>query len=108
QRSDPYPGAQFQVALPAPQLARGDVGALAAGLELGPYHVVGDQLVAGEGAEAAVARGDDPAAVADGIDRLADAVGDDLRMLDEVGRGVDHAGNQDELVRQLRLLERGV
>ena len=52
--------------------------------------------------------GDDAAAVAHRIDRLADPVGDDLGMLDEVRLGIDDARQQQELGRQLRPLQRRI
>ena len=63
------------------------------GLELLPDDVLGDELAAGEGAEAAIDRRDDAAAVTDRIDRFADTVGHHLGMLDEVGERIDHAGS---------------
>src|SRR5476651_653161 len=72
-----------------PQALSCDIRAFAAAPEFGPDHVLGHHRVAREGAEAAVARRDDPAAVAHGVDRFADAVGDHLGMLDVVGRGID-------------------
>src|SRR5262245_47284221 len=54
----------------APELAAGDVGALADRGELGPDHVGADHLAAGRGAEAAVGSGNDTAAVADRLHGL--------------------------------------
>src|SRR5882672_499818 len=93
-------GEEPSLTLP-PQAPGRELGAFAAALELGPHDLFGDQLGAGEGAEAAVAGGDDAAAVADGVDGLADAVGNDFGMLHEIRLGIDDAGQQQELLRQL-------
>src|SRR5471030_2958334 len=92
----------------SPQPLGCDIRHLAAAPELGPDDVLGHHRVARESAEAAVARRDDPAAVAHGVDRLADAVGDHLGMLDVVGRRIDHARQQQEPGRQLGALQRRI
>ncbi len=76
--------------------------------ELQPHDAGRDPFAAGEGAEAAVGRGDDALAVADGRDRFLDAARDHFRVLDEVRGGLDHAGDQDHVLRQRVLLERRV
>src|SRR5712691_5700443 len=56
----------------APQPPRGDVGALANRFELKPYRRLDHPFALGEGAEAAIGRGDHALAVADGRNRLLD------------------------------------
>ena len=70
-------------------------------LELGDLRI--DLAVAGEGAEAAVGAGDD-ALAADHVGEAHDALRHQFGMLDIVGAGVDHAGQQDLVVRQLDVL----
>src|SRR5947207_1753672 len=88
------------VLLLCPQPARGEVGPLAQRAELRPRHALLDQLRARECAEATVDAGDDAAAIADRLDDGHDAVRHDLRMLDDVGRGVDDAGHEQHPIRQ--------
>src|SRR5262245_5325743 len=65
---------------------------------------VGVELaVAGESPEAAIAAGDH-ALAADDVGKAADALRDELGMLDVVGRGVEHARYQDLVVGQLDML----
>src|ERR1700692_1664422 len=49
-----------------PKPRRRDIGAVADRFELEPHHRLDHPFAPGEGAEAAVGRGDDPLAVADG------------------------------------------
>src|SRR5207245_4405607 len=74
-----------------PQPLGRQVRALAQRAQLRPHDAFFDQLGAGEGAEAAVDAREDPRAVADGGDGRGDAVGDDFRVLDDVGRRGDAA-----------------
>src|SRR5436305_1375102 len=67
-----------------PQLLEGDVG-----IEL---------AVAGKGTEPAIAAGDH-AFAPDDIGKAADALGDELAALDIIGRGLEHAWDQDLVIR---------
>jgi len=69
---------------------------------------VGHHLGAGEGAEAAVGRGDHPGPVAHRVHRRADAIGDHLRVLNVVRGGVDHSGQEQHRVRERMGLEHAV
>src|SRR5207253_3242724 len=55
--------------------------------------------VTGKGAKAAIAAGDHPLAP-DDVGELADALGDELGMLDIIGRGIEHSRYQDLVVGQ--------
>ena len=71
---------------------------------LGPHHVLGNELVAGEGAESAVGTGDHAPLVAHHLGIEADAVSDHFGVLQVVGGHVDHARDQDHgLGRRVRL-----
>src|SRR6185436_14036218 len=75
-----------------PKLLRRHPRAFGERSKLHPYDLGVDLDPAGEGAEAAIDTGDYIlAAGSPGI--LHDAVGDQLRMLDEVRGGIDHAGD---------------
>src|SRR5690606_3086011 len=82
-----------------PQALSGDAGALHQRVQLGP----GDLGVPYPGAEAAVCARDDVLPADDGGVAL-DAVGDELRRLDEVRVVADDAGDEDDAVRELRVL----
>src|SRR6202044_2982281 len=87
-----------------PEFAGGQVGAFGHGGELGPGDFGVDGHERGEGGEAAVGAGDhvlpaDEAGVAD------QALGDQFRVLDVVGGGVEHAGDEDLAVGQGDVLE---
>ena len=88
--------------------ARGNVGAFADRAQLEPDHRLDHPFAIGEGAEAAVGRGDDAFAVADGAHGFLDAGGDNLRMLDEIAGRLDHAGNEQHVLGQRMLLQRRV
>src|SRR5581483_8832566 len=75
-----------------PQPRRGDVGALAQRAQLQPHHRLYYPFAIGEGAEAAVRRGDDAFAIADDRDGLLDAPRHNLRVLDNIARRLDHPG----------------
>src|SRR3989442_1320784 len=77
-----------------PESPGGEIGALAEGAQLRPRHALLDELRAREGAEATVHAGEHARAVADRLGDGGDAIGDDLRMLDDVRRGVDDAGHE--------------
>src|SRR6185437_6195323 len=73
----------------------------------------GGELLEGDiGVELAIARESAEAAIGSGNHALApndrgeagDALGDELGMLDIIGRGVEHAGNEDLVRRQRDLL----
>src|SRR5207245_4189129 len=83
-----------------PQPLGRQVRALAQRAQLRPHDAFFDELGAGEGAEAAVDAREDPRAVADGGDGRGDAVGDDFRVLDDVGRRVDDARQKQHRVGQ--------
>src|SRR5712691_6851497 len=76
----------------APELVAGSPRALGQGPRLGPRDAPAHRVVVREGAEPAVGSGDDvlPAHRARGA---RDPVRHQLGMLDEVGRGVDDAGD---------------
>src|SRR5438445_6395344 len=84
----------------APQPLGRQVRPLAQRAQLRPHDAFFDELGAGEGAEAAVDAREDPRAVADGGDGRGDAVGDDFRVLDDVGRRVDDARQKQHRVGQ--------
>ena len=83
------------------------IRALAERFELGPDHVLGDEAVTGEGRETAVGAGDYPFAIAHRGDRAFQALGDQGRVLDIIGHGVDDAGDQHHVVGQ-RVVAKGV
>ena len=83
-----------------------DPCAVAERLKLRPHDVRRDEHVARDRAEAAIGGGEHAARVADCPRELADAVGDDLRMLDVVGRDVDHPDDQAEVLGRGEPLER--
>src|ERR1039458_2207267 len=64
--------------LPAPQPARGDVGALPDRAQLEPHRRLDHPLAIGKCAEAAVSGGDHPLALADRSHRFLDAARDNL------------------------------
>src|SRR5262249_52784947 len=74
---------------PGPRPLGRQIGALAKGAELRPHHAFLDELRAGERAEATVDARQDARAIADRLDGRRDPVGDDLRVLHHVRRGVD-------------------
>src|SRR5947207_10583981 len=76
-----------------PEPLGGNGGAVGQGLELGPDDVLGDELEAREGAEAAIGAADHPLAIADHIDGSTEPVRHQLRMLEIVRGDVDDAGN---------------
>src|SRR5947209_20440483 len=76
-----------------PELLGGDPGALGHRRHLGPDHVGIDRGLADPGAVATVAAGDDVLA-ANELGVAADALRDQLRMLDEIRFRFDHAGDQ--------------
>src|SRR5437762_406957 len=86
------PGAT--VSITAPQLVAGEGGALRQRFELGPGNLRVDAA-----AETAIGRGDDPLA-ADDLGKAQNAVGDQLGMLDDIGRVADDSGQQDLVVGQ--------
>src|SRR5207302_10817613 len=65
-----------------------------------------DRSKAGEGAEAAVGSGDHPLAP-DEVREALDTLGDELRVLDVVGRGGEDSRDQDLVLGYLRSLEYG-
>src|SRR6516162_5908464 len=82
-----------------PQSCSSELGTLAEGGELGPDDRGCDRVVdKGEGRKAAIGTGDHPLAPYD-VGILADPLGDEPGMLDEIGRRVDDPGNQDLVVR---------
>src|SRR5205814_3631005 len=87
-----------------PQAPRGEIGALAQGAQLGPHDALLDELRAGKRAEAAVHAGEHARAIADRLGGGHDAVGPHLRMLDDVGRGVDRSEEHTSELQSLRHL----
>ena len=90
--------AQVRSAELRPEGLRGEAGAFGEGAELGPGEVGVDAA-----AEAAIGTGNDVLA-ADDLGVAQDAVGDELRVLDEVGRMADDAGHQHLTRRQFGVL----
>src|SRR5712672_2879333 len=82
----------------SPKLLRGEAGAFGEAAQFGPGEVGMDPA-----AEAAIGAGDDVLA-ADDLGIAQDAVGDELRVLDEVGSVADHTRHQHLARRQFRLL----
>ena len=82
----------------SPELLRGEAGAFGEAAQFGPGEVGMDPA-----AEAAIGAGDDVLA-ADDLGIAQDAVGDELRVLDEVGGVADHTRHQHLARRQFRLL----
>ena len=82
----------------SPKLLRGEAGAFGEAAQFGPGEVGMDPA-----AEAAIGAGDDVLA-ADDLGIAQDAVGDELRVLDEVGGVADHTRHQHLARRQFRLL----
>src|SRR6266436_2292671 len=88
----------------APELARGEPGALGHAGEFGPDHGGIDRGLPDPGAVAAIAAGDDVLA-ADQLGVAGEALGDEFGMLDEIGLGFEDAGDEDLARRQLQRLE---
>src|SRR5580692_5877829 len=91
-----------------PQARGSDIRALAQGLELQPDDILGNPFPARESAKTAVNARNNPLAVADRRHRGLDALCDDFRMLNQVDLGIDHARNEDHVVGEFMLLQRGV
>src|SRR3990172_8396341 len=89
-----------------PEPLRGKVRAFAETTELGPHHALLDELRAGERAEAAVDAREDARPVAHRLRGCDDPVGDDLGVLDDVGRGVYDAGQEQHPVGERIAAER--
>ena len=89
-----------------PQLRAGDACALREGTELRPGNRRHHGGRTSEGREAAVDACDDILAPHD-VRIARDALGDELRVLDEVGRRVDHARDEAFPVGQLHFFEDG-
>src|SRR5690606_7641897 len=87
-----------------PELFRGEPGALGHRRELGPDDIRIDGGLADPGPVAAVAARDDVLAP-DQLCVAADALGDQLGMLDEVRLRFEHAGDQHLALRQLDRLK---
>jgi hypothetical protein len=88
-----------------PQLLAGDRRAFAECGEFCPDdRVRHHRLGAHGGAETAIDAGDQPLAI-DHLRIAADALRDEARMLDEIGRRVDDAGNEDLVVGDFDRLE---
>src|SRR5215472_14848243 len=97
-------GGLWAAALSAsPQPLRGDCRALDHRTQLLEGNVGVDLAVSGKGAKPAIGARDHPL-TADDVGKLADALGDKLRMLDIIGRGVEHARDQDLVVGQFYAL----
>src|SRR5213078_4551501 len=90
----------------APEPRGGDPRALDHGGELEVGDLRLDRSKAGEGAEAAVGSGDHPLAP-DDVREALDTLGDELRVLDVVGRGGEDSRDQDLVLGYLRSLEYG-
>src|ERR1700755_2536975 len=89
----------------APEPLRRKVSALAHGPELRPDDAGGDPFAPREGAKPAIRRSDDPLAVADRSHSLLDAARNHFRMFDEIAGRLDHARDQDHVLRERMLLE---
>src|SRR6266850_4742114 len=102
----PQPRDGLRLALPlTPQLLRCDPRALGHRLELGPCDL-GLHLVdrPRERHESTIGAGDHPLA-SDDLGVADETLGDQLRVLDEVGRRVEHPGNDHPVVGQADLAE---
>src|SRR5262245_26663445 len=87
-----------------PELTARDGGPLGQRAELGPYDIRVHAARADVNTEAAIDTGHDVVA-ADELRIPFDSLGDELRMLDVVGLGLDDAGYQHLAIRQLHGLE---
>src|SRR5215475_12232201 len=90
----------------APQPRRGNVGAGADRFELEPDHRFDHPFAPREGAEAAIGRGNDAFAVADGRHRFLDAPRHYFGVLDEIAGRLDNARNKNHVARKRHSLER--
>src|SRR5215831_6716058 len=88
----------------APELLRGQARALGHHGDLGPSDLGLHKIGAPEGGEAAVASGHHPLAP-DDLRVAHEALRHQLRVLDEVGGGVEHAGDDNLVVGQTHLAE---
>src|SRR5262245_54182625 len=104
--SSPRPAAPVPTLCSTPEPLGREVHHLTQRSEFRPYHSLLHQLRARERAEAAVDAGEHARAVADRGHRRGDAVGDHLRMLDDVRRRVDDAGQEQHVARERMLAER--
>src|SRR6266481_5179254 len=87
----------------SPQSCGGDAGAFGEGCELGPDDRGCDGIVdKGEGRKAAIGAGDHPLAP-DDLGIVADPLREQPRMLDEIGRRIDHPRYEDLVVGNFRL-----
>src|SRR5262245_6697570 len=89
-----------------PEPLGSDVRAFTQGPQLCPHDALFHELRARERAEAAVDAREHACAVADRGHRRGDPVGDDLGMLDDVGRRVDDAGQEQHIAWEWMLAER--
>src|SRR6516165_3288706 len=81
-----------------PQSCSSELGALGEGGELGPDDRGCDRVVdKGEGRKAAIRAGNHPLAPND-VGVMADPLGDQPRMLDEIGRRIDDPRNEDLVI----------
>src|SRR5579862_2471125 len=80
------------------QPIRREPRAVAQACKLGPDHVLGNAAPAGRGIEAAIGPRQHPRRIADDCGDALDAVGHDLRMLDEIRQAVDDARHQHLIV----------
>src|SRR5262245_25583369 len=86
----------------SPEPTGRDLRTLAKGPELQPRDPGIDSRIADESAEAAIGAGDH-VLLADDLRILLEALRHEPRMLDDVGEGVDHAGDQRLAVGQFGL-----
>src|SRR5215510_416486 len=87
------------------QPLRSESGAFAQARELSPHHVLGDAAPAGGSIEAAIGAGEHARRIADNLRDSLETVRHHLRMLDEIGQAVDHAGDQELVVPQWMFLK---
>src|SRR5262249_29093555 len=86
----------------APELLRSDGSAFRQRRQLCPSHLGVDDRPRCAGAKPAVGAGDD-VLLADDTSKADDALAHELRMLDDVRRRIDDAGDDDLVLRQLRV-----
>src|SRR5258708_11369827 len=89
--------------LAPPEFFRGDSRALDHRRHFRPHHVRVHRRLADPGAVAAVASGDDVLA-SDELRVAPDSLGDELRVLDEIGLRFEHTGDQHLALGQLHRL----
>jgi hypothetical protein len=83
------------------QALGGKARAIGESTQLGPHNVLRHPAHAGRGVEAAIGTRQHALGIADGTRNALEAIGNDFRVLDEVGLRVDDAGNDQLVVSEL-------